>query len=198
VASNHKQIRENKTREWHSNQKRKEKKTKKRKGRELESALAEKTKKKKEEEEGAGKDERREEEEGDDVERSWRRAGTETERELGRKKKEEEGRRRRGGEGEERKKKKKKTQKSKPAKIYILAETPRNSPKWPKHPETPRNFTRGGMGGCLVPVCIPVRDFPSFPVGTERNIQLCCKPLFNPSLNKKFLCYLRLHQNVWK
>ena len=43
----------------------------------------------------------------------------------------------------------------------------------PKHTETPRNFTRGGMGGCLVPVCIPVRDFPSVPAGTERNIQLC-------------------------
>uniref|UniRef100_A0A2N9IYE3 Uncharacterized protein n=1 Tax=Fagus sylvatica TaxID=28930 RepID=A0A2N9IYE3_FAGSY len=29
------------------------------------------------------------------------------------------------------------------------------------------------MGGCLVPVCIPIRDFPSVRAGTERNIQLC-------------------------
>jgi hypothetical protein len=28
------------------------------------------------------------------------------------------------------------------------------------------------MGGCLVPVCIPIRDFSSVPAGTERNIQL--------------------------
>ena len=27
--------------------------------------------------------------------------------------------------------------------------------------ETSRNFTRGGIGGCLVLVCIPVRDFLS-------------------------------------
>jgi hypothetical protein len=29
------------------------------------------------------------------------------------------------------------------------------------------------MGGCLVLVCIPVRDFSSVPAGMERNIQLC-------------------------
>jgi hypothetical protein len=37
--------------------------------------------------------------------------------------------------------------------------------------ETGRNFTRGGIGGCLVPDCILVRDFPSVLAGTERNIQ---------------------------
>ena len=60
----------------------------------------------------------------------------------------------------EKKKKKKKTQKSNLAEMYFPA-------------ETLRNFTRGGMGGCLVPVCIPVRDFPSVLDGTEWNIQLC-------------------------
>ena len=66
-------------------------------------------------------------------------------------------RRRRGGEeGEQRKQK---TQKSNPAKMYVPVETP-----W--------NFTRGGMGGCLVPVYIPVRDFPFVPARMERNIQL--------------------------
>jgi hypothetical protein len=54
--------------------------------------------------------------------------------------------------------------------MYVPAETHRNLPRRPKHTETPRNFTRGGMGGCLVPVCIPVRDFLSVPAGTERNI----------------------------
>ena len=45
-------------------------------------------------------------------------------------------------------------------------------PKWPSHPvftETPRNFIRGEMRDYLIPVCIPVRDIPPEPVGTERN-----------------------------
>ena len=57
--------------------------------------------------------------------------------------------------------------------MHIPAETLRNLPKRSKHTETPQNFTRGGMGGCLVPVCIPVRDLPFVPTGMEWNIQLC-------------------------
>ena len=96
------------------------------------------------------------------------RAGQKKPRRRRKKKEEEEGerwaeRRRRRAE--------KKTQKSNPAEMYFPAETQRNTLKQPKHTETPRNFIRGGIGGCLVPVCIPVRDFPSVSAGTERNIQ---------------------------
>ena len=41
----------------------------------------------------------------------------------------------------------------------------------PEQAKTGRNFSRGGTWGCLVPVCIPVRDFPSVPTGTKRIIQ---------------------------
>jgi TATA-binding protein-associated factor Taf7 len=37
--------------------------------------------------------------------------------------------------------------------------------------ETSRNFGRGGTWGCIVPVCMLVRDFLSVPAGTERNMQ---------------------------
>ena len=48
------------------------------------------------------------------------------------------------------KKNKNKNPKSIPARLHIPA-------------EMGRNFARGGIGGCFVPVCIPVRDFPSVP-----------------------------------
>ena len=67
-----------------------------------------------------------------------------------------------------RKRRAEKKKKKKPKKVIRSKCTFR-----PKHTETPRNFTRGGMGGCLVPVCIPVQDFPSILDGTECNIQLC-------------------------
>ena len=67
---------------------------------------------------------------------------------------------------------KKNPPKSKPAEMPISAETPRNSPKQLKYLEISQNLIRGGMGGCLVPVCIPVRDFLSVLAGTEQNIQL--------------------------
>ena len=47
-----------------------------------------------------------------------------------------------------------------------------NSLKRPKWPKTLRNLIWGGKGGYLVPVCIPIRDFPSVSAKTERNIQL--------------------------
>ena len=103
--------------------KKKGKKTKKRKGRESKSASAEKTKKKEEEEEG------------DDAERSWRRAGTEIEREFGGKKKEEEGRRRRGGEEEQRKKKPKKANRPKYTYRPKHLEIHQNGRNTLKHPE---------------------------------------------------------------
>ena len=53
-----------------------------------------------------------------------------------------------------------KSQKSIPAGLHILA-------------ETGRNFGLGGTWGCLVPVCMLVRDFPSILARTERNIQHC-------------------------
>ena len=40
----------------------------------------------------------------------------------------------------------------------------------PEQAETGRNFSRGGTWGCLIPVCIPVRDFLFVPAGTERII----------------------------
>ena len=64
--------------------------------------------------------------------------------------------RRRGREEGEQRKKKKTKKVIRPKCTFQL-----------KHTETPRNFTRGGMGGCLILVCIPVRDFPSVPAGTE-------------------------------
>ena len=64
--------------------------------------------------------------------------------------------------------------------MHIPAEMTRNSPKWPKWPETPRNFIQGERGGYLIPVCIPVRDFSSVPVGTEQNIQLWFNPFHLP------------------
>ena len=63
--------------------------------------------------------------------------------------------------------------------------TGRNTPKSTETAETPLKFTRGGIGGCLVPVCIPVRDFPSVPVGTERNIQLWSIHLVSARCPKK-------------
>jgi hypothetical protein len=60
--------------------------------------------------------------------------------------------------------------------MYVSAETHRNLSKRPKHLETPQNFTRGGIGGCLVPVCILVRDFQSVPVGTERIYNYALNP----------------------
>ena len=60
--------------------------------------------------------------------------------------------------------------------MYVSAKTHRNLPKRLKYPETPRNFTRGGIGGCLVPVCILVQDFPSVPVGTERIYNYALNP----------------------
>jgi hypothetical protein len=32
-----------------------------------------------------------------------------------------------------------------------------------------RNLIRGGIGGYLIPVCIPVGDIPPVPTGTEQN-----------------------------
>ena len=157
MVSNHNQRRENKTCEWHSNQKRKE--NKQRKGKvESQRVPRRKKQKKEEEEEGVGKDQRREEEEGDDAERSWRRAGIETERELGGKKKEEEGRRRRR---KKKKGRKRRAEKKKNPKKQTgwNTHTGRNTPKFTKMTETPWNFTRCGMGGYLIPVCISVRDF---------------------------------------
>ena len=92
---------------------------------------------------------------------------------VGRKKE----RRRRKKKKESREKKKKKTQKSNPTEMYLPVETHRNSSKRPKHTEI---LPKVECGGCLVPVCIPVRDFPSIPTETERNIQLWDKP---PSLS---------------
>ena len=89
--------------------------------------------------------------------------GTETEIELGRRR----SRSRRSrteeeaeadAEAEEEEEKKKKNQKGIPASICNPA-------------ETGRNFGRGGTWECLVPICMPVRDFPSVPAETERNIQ---------------------------
>jgi hypothetical protein len=57
--------------------------------------------------------------------------------------------------------------------MYVPAEIHQNLLKRLKHTETPQNFTRDGMGGCLVLVCIPVRDFSSVSAGMEWNIQLC-------------------------
>jgi hypothetical protein len=66
--------------------------------------------------------------------------------------------------------------KNKKLKMYSgrITYTGRNRPKQPKRPkqaETGRNFGRGGTWGSLVPVCMLVRDFPSVPARTERNIQ---------------------------
>ena len=32
-----------------------------------------------------------------------------------------------------------------------------------------QNFIRSGTGGCVIPVCIAVRNFSAITVGTERN-----------------------------
>ena len=78
---------------------------------------------------------------------------------------------------EEREVETQKREKKKPRKVFWPkytyrpkhTEIHRNSRNTPKHLEI---FTQGGMGGCLVLVCIPVRDFPTVPIGTEWNIQL--------------------------
>ena len=87
-----------------------------------------------------GKDQRREEEEGDDAEKSWRRAGIETERELGGKKKEEE----EGVEKESREKKnpKKQTGQNTP-KFTEMAETHRNTSKF--YPRWNGGLSRTGL-----------------------------------------------------
>ena len=59
-----------------------------------------------------------------------------------------------------------------PAEISIPAEIGRNWLEWPKLTEMGRNFFRGGIRGFLIPVCTPVRDFPTVPAGTKRYIQL--------------------------
>ena len=84
------------------------------------------------------------------------------------KEKKEERRRRKREKGPVRSKERKniyiKSQKSILAGLHILV-------------ETGRNFGRGGTWGCLVPVCMPVRDFPSVPAGTKRNIQYWFKQI---------------------
>ena len=47
----------------------------------------------------------------------------------------------------------------------ILAEICRNLPEWP---ETAQNLTRGGTGGFLVPVCIPIRKISAILARTKR------------------------------
>ncbi len=56
--------------------------------------------------------------------------------------------------------------------IHTGRNTPKSTETAETHRNTPKFFPRWN-GGCLVPVCVPVRDFPSVPAGTERNIQLC-------------------------
>jgi hypothetical protein len=116
VASNHKQRKENKTREWHSNQKRKERKQRKGK---VESQRVPRREKQKRRRRRRRRGRRREE-----LEASWYR-----DRERARRKKER--RRRRGGEGEQRKKKKN------PKK-----QTCQNTPKFTETAETHRNTSK--------------------------------------------------------
>ncbi len=71
-----------------------------------------------------------------------------------------------------------KNPKSIPAGLRIPVETGRNDRN------TPKFYPRWNRG-CLVPVCIPVRDFPSVPAGTERNIQLWFN--YDPRLHNVFI-----------
>ena len=66
--------------------------------------------------------------------------------------------------------------KKKPKKVIRLKCTFR--PKYTEMAETHRNtpkFYPRWNGGCFIPVCISVRDFPSVLARTERNIQLWLK-----------------------